>query len=62
MIFTVVVLISVREYRDANNKRLAFEIVCGLGGHVSSIPCWPFGDEIRVEFHGKQVSKKGSSD
>ena len=47
---------AIREYRDAINKRRAFAVVSDLGGRIGSIPCWPLGDEIRVEFHGKQFS------
>ncbi len=49
---------AIKEYRDDINKRRAFAVVSDLGGRIGSIPCWPLGDEIRVEFHGKQFSKE----
>lgn len=47
----------VREFRDASTKDHAYSIVAELGGSVGSIPVWPVGDEIRIEFHDVQLSE-----
>lgn len=47
---------SARELRDSINKRRAFAVVYDLGGTAASIPCWPFGSEIRIAFDGLQLS------
>lgn len=52
-----IVWFAAREFRDASTKDHAFSVVAQLGGSVGSIPVWPIGDEIRIEFHDARLSE-----
>ena len=48
----------VRDVLQSQRKSKALVVVRELDGRMGGIPAWPFGDQIRVEFHERSFSRQ----